>query len=93
MKKGYQKLLILELAILVLLVINSFIGNFLTGYKTVFFLFIVLGVFRWLLGFEKDRHRYIKDFILNETLIIIVFLLAYYALGLFVGFLKTDFFS
>ena len=93
MKKGYQKLLILELAILVLLVINSFISNFLTGYKTVFFLFIVLGVFRWLLGFEKDRHRYIKDFILNETLIIIVFLLAYYALGLFVGFLKTDFFS
>ena len=93
MKKGYQKLLILELAIFVLLIINSFISNFLTGYKTVFFLFIVLGIFKWLLGFEKDRHRFIKDFILDETVIIIIFLLAYYTLGIFVGFLKTDFFS
>lgn len=93
MKKGYQKLLIFELAILVLLITNSFISNFLTGYKMVFFLFIVLGVFKWLLGLEKDRHRFIKDFILDETVIIIVFLLIYYSLGIFVGFLKTDFFS
>ena len=92
MKKGYQKLLIFELILLSFLMINSFIFNFLTGYKNVFFLILVLGLFLWLLGFEKDRHRYIKDFILDETVIIIIFLLIYYSLGIFVGFLKTDFF-
>ena len=93
MKKGYQKLLILELVILVLLLINSFAINFLTGYKTVFFLILVLGLFKWLLGFEKDRHRFIKDFILDEIVIIVIFLLSYYFLGIFIGFLKTDFLS
>ena len=91
MKKGYKKLLILELILFLILGINSFSYNFLTGYKMIFFLFIVLGVFKLLLGFEKDRHRYIKDFILDETVMLIVFLLIYYFIGVFIGFVKTDY--
>ena len=91
MKKSYQKILGLELIIFIFLMINSFVFNFLTGYKIIFFLLIILGVFKLLLGYEKDRHRYIKDIILDELIYLIIFLIAYYFLGIFIGFLKTDF--
>lgn len=91
MKKGYKKLLILELIIFSILGINSFIYNFLTGYRIVFFLIFILVAFKLLLGFEKDRHRYVKDFILDEVVMLIAFLLVTYFLGIMVGFIKTEY--
>ena len=91
MKKGYQKLLILELILFMILGINSFIYNFLTGYKIVFLLIIFLGAFKLLLGFEKDRHRYIKDIILDEVVMLIIFLLIVYFLGIITGFVRTEY--
>ena len=91
MKKGYKKLLILELIIFSILGINSFICNFLTNYRIVFFLFLVLISFKFILGFEKDRHRYAKDFILDELIMLIIFLLIIYFLGIMMGFIKTEY--
>ncbi len=91
MKKGCKKLLVLELIIFSILGINSFIYNFLTGYRIVFFLIFILAAFKYLLGFEKDRHRYVKDFILDEVVMLIVFLLVIYFLGIMMGFVKTEY--
>lgn len=90
MKKGYKRLLIFESFLVVVLLINSFFVNFLSGYGISFFLIVILMVFKCLFGFEKDRHRYTKDIILDVIIFLIVFLLLYYLLGIIVGFYKSS---
>ena len=41
------------------------------------------------LGFEKDRHRYSKDIILEIIIILIAFFLFYYLSGLLIGYAKN----
>ena len=65
MKKGYIKLLIFELLILFVLMVNSFIVTFLSQLGTCIFLGIILILFKYIFGLERDRHRYIKDIILD----------------------------
>ena len=93
MKKGYKRLLIFEIIIFALLIINSFTNNYLYGIKISLFLMILLIIFKLYFGFEKDRHRYLKDFLLDETIFIIVFLIAYYLFGILVGFSKMNYWN
>ena len=65
MKKGYKRLLVFESFLALILLINSFFVNFLSGYGISFLLIGVLIAFKCLFGFEKDRHRYTKDIILD----------------------------
>ncbi len=90
MKKSYQKLLIFDIVLLVILILNGLILNILSNYYYMdVFLVLLLIAFKFLFGFEKDRHRYIKDIITNLFIIFMISFIAYYILGIFTGFYKT----
>lgn len=90
MKRGYRNLLILELVIFLVLILNSFVSNILSNYRMVLFLLIIIGIFHFFLRFEKDRHRYTKDIILEEVIFLIMFFLLYYISGIFLSFARVD---
>jgi len=89
MKKDY-KLSIFQLILLVILIINSVFYNFLSNYGIIILLVIVLVLFKLLFGFEKDRHRYTKDCIMNITVYLLIFFILYYLLGIVVTFTKNE---
>ena len=70
-KKVNYRLVIFQIILLLILFFNSFIYNFLSNYWMVGFLLLVLLIFKFMYGFEKDRHRYMKNSIMN----IIIYLL------------------
>jgi len=70
MKKSYLKLLLFEILIFLLLFLNSFVWNILNGYKTIIFLILTIVILKFIIGIERDRHRYTKDIIFD----IIIFL-------------------
>lgn len=89
MKKGYKKLLIFQLILLVIFIFNSFVSSILTKYNQIIFLIIILIFFKFLFGFEKDRHRYIKDLILETIIFLLTYFIIFYLLGIIIGFAKT----
>ncbi len=89
MKKGYIKLIILNIILIISLVLSSFISNILNYTNLVVFLLALTAIYKYLFGFEKDNHRYIKDICFNFLIIILSFLLIYYLLGLVIGFVRT----
>ena len=89
MIRGYKRLLIFEIILASILFINSFFVNFLSGLRMSAFLFIVFIAFKCLFGFEKDKHRYVKDVTLDFIIFLIVFLLLYYLSGIFIGFYRS----
>ncbi len=90
MKKSYQKLIIFDIIFAIILLLNSFILNILGNYYYMdIFLIVLLIIFKLLFGFEKDRHRYVKDIITNMLIILLVTFICYYILGIFIGFYRT----
>ena len=91
MKKSYKRLIIFDILVAIILLLNSFMLSILRNfwYMTIF-LAILLVVFKYLFGFEKDRHRYIKDIIINMLIIFMISFIIYYIFGIFIGFVKTD---
>lgn len=85
MKKSYKYLLIYSISLIILLLINSFVFNFLSGYKMVLLLAISLILFDKIFVIEKDNHMYMKDIIKEILLYVLSFLIIYYFLGLIVG--------
>ena len=90
MKKSYFKLALFSLALIILFLVNSFIFHFLTQNLFNIFLLFLIGITYFVFGFEKDRHRYQKDIILELTILMISFFLLYYLVGIFIGFAKTS---
>lgn len=90
MKKSYFKLTIFSLVLIILFLVNSFIFHFLTQNLLNIFLLFLIGITSFIFGFEKDRHRYQKDIILELTILMISFFLLYYLVGIFIGFAKTS---
>lgn len=88
MKKGYKRLLIFQIFLIIILLLNSFFLNILPGYRMPLFLLLLIILFWRLFGIEKDRHRYIKDILLEVSIFIFSFLIIYYLFGLLVGFSK-----
>ena len=86
MKKGHIRLIILEILIMVILFLNSFVINMLSGYKMPLFLLLISIFFFFRFGFEKDKHRYIKDAMLEVIIFLLIFLILYYLFGVVVGF-------
>lgn len=89
MKKSYIKLSILMLVIFIIFVINWLwfkIGNrlVLTG-----LLLLVLVMIKMLVGFEKNRYRYVRQIFYETTIFLLIFFIGYYILGLVVGFYKV----
>ena len=90
MKRGYKRLLLFEFIIFVILLINIVFIDFLSNIGLCILLFISLISFRYLFGFEKDRHRYVKDILLDTTIFLIIFFIIYYLIGILVTFGKTQ---
>lgn len=90
MKKSYFKLTLFSLVLIILFLVNSFIFHFLTQNLFNIFLLFLIGITYFVFGFEKDRHRYQKDIILELTILMISFFLLYYLVGTFIGFAKTS---
>ena len=89
MKRSYIKFWIFSVCILIVLLLNSFILNILGNYYYMdVFLLILLILFKFIFGFEKDCHRYKKDIIINMTIIFLIFFILYYIMGIFIGFYK-----
>lgn len=89
MKSGYKRLLIFELFIIAILILNSFVSSILRDYVMVAFILIILILFKFLFGFEKDRHRYIKDIIYETTIFLLIFFLLYYSSGIIFEYART----
>ena len=91
MKKSYQNLIIFDIVFIIILLLNSFILNILGNYyNMIIFLLLALIIFKLVFGFEKDRHRYIKDIISNMIIILLISFILYYILGIFIGFYRID---
>ena len=70
MKKSYIKIIILLLIFSILFILNSFTFKILDQIKLDIVLLLILVLTYIVLGFEKDRHRYTKDVILEITIIL-----------------------
>lgn len=90
MKKGYMRLLGFEIFIFLVLILNSFVLNILSGYKLIIFLVSLLVIFKLLFGFERDRHRYSKDILFDVIIYLIIFFIVFYLLGIFITFARTE---
>lgn len=88
MKKGYKRLLIFSFLLTAILLINTFIVNYLSKYTMVLFLAILIFIFKVRFVLEKDNHRYMKDIFFELFLYIMMFFILFYLLGLVVGLTK-----
>ena len=94
MKKSYIKIILFIFTFSFILVLNSLKFKMLgqIGLDIVLLLSLVIMYFTF--GFEKDRHRYSKDIILEIIIILIAFFLFYYLSGILIGFAKnTNYFT
>jgi len=74
---------------ILLLFLNSFVWNILNNYGMIIFALIMLILFKCFFGFEKDRHRYVKDIIFDIFIIILISFLSYYLMGIYIGFYRV----
>lgn len=86
MKKGYKRLLIIELFFLIL---SSFAHSILSKYVDVLFYIIAIPIFTVFFGTEKDKHRYWKIICVEIIINVVVFLILYYLLGIIIGYVKN----
>lgn len=91
MKKGFNKILILEIILLIFLLFNSFIFKIANMYviSGIMLPFLILMIV--LNGFEKDNYRYKKDVLLNIIIFLLMYYFITYFLGLFSGFVKSSY--
>lgn len=91
MKKGFNKILILEIILLIFLLFNSFVFKIANMYviSGIMLPFLILMIV--LNGFEKDNYRYKKDVLLNIIIFLLMYYFITYFLGLFSGFLKSSY--
>lgn len=89
MKKGFNKILILEIILLIFLLFNSFVFKIANMYviSGIMLPFLILMIV--LNGFEKDNYRYKKDVLLNIIIFLLMYYFITYFLGLFSGFVKS----
>jgi len=89
MKRSYKKIIVFDIVLIIILALNSFILNILGNYYYMdIFLLILLIMFKFLFGFEKDRHRYTKDIFTNILIILLISFIIYYIFGIFIGFYR-----
>ena len=89
MKKSYIKIILFIFTFSFILLLNCFQFKILGQIGLNIVLLIAMAILYIALGFEKDRHRYSKDIILEIIIILIVFFLFYYLSGLLIGYAKN----
>ncbi len=88
MKKGYKKLLILEIIIIILSFLNNFVSNILGDYKIII-LIGLFGAIYLLFGYEKDRHHLSKSVMVEILIFIMTYFILYYLFGVIISFMRT----
>ncbi len=89
MKKGYIRLLIFSLVLIILSLFNAFVINIFSGYKIVIFLMVILVVFNQIFVIERNRRLYFKDILFEILLFSLAYFIIYYLLGFVVGLART----
>lgn len=89
MKRGEKWLFIFGISMLIFLLFNSFVYNFIPGIYTSLFLGICLLIFKFVFGFEKSNFRSTKEVLLDTMITVLAFMLIYYLFGLVIGFAKV----
>ena len=89
MKRGYKRLLLLSIVLIIIFLADIFLMNFFSSYKMVFFQVALLIFFDYFYVIEKDKHRFYKELLFEIILFIISFFLLYYLLGFVVGLAKN----
>lgn len=89
MKKSYIKLLFLIFVFITIFIINSLQLKIINQVNLDIILVLLLFISYKLFGFEKDRHRYIKDVVLEIIISLVTFFLLYYLSGILIGFAKV----
>ncbi len=90
MKSGYKRLLLFLAVLFIIVLLNTFIINFLSDYRIVVFLIILLFIFNKLFVIEKDKNMNIKNMLFEVFIFLIAFFILYYLLGLVVGLAKNS---
>ena len=89
MKKGYLRLLLFEVFFIIAFILSGFVSSILSGYIKVLSIVGMLILFKFLFGFEKDRHRYWKSICIELIICLLTYFLLYYLLGILIGFVKV----
>ena len=89
MKKSYKRLLVFEIIIIIFLLLGSFVSSILSENYKVLFLLVGLVLFKFLFGFEKDRHRWTKSICIEIIICLLIYFLLYYLSGILLTFAKT----
>lgn len=88
MKKGYIRLLVFEFLVCIVLFLNSFVWNILSRTTLNIFLLLLIIIFKIFFGLEKDRHRFLKDILMDVFIFLMVFFILYYLFGIIITFVK-----
>ena len=89
MKRGEKWLFIFGISMLVFLLFNSFVYNFIPGIYSSIFVGVCLVIFKLIFGFEKSNFRSTKEVLLDTLITILTFMLLYYLFGLIIDFAKV----
>ncbi len=89
MKKGYKRLLIFEIILIILFLLSNFVPSILSNYTKILFIIILLLMFKFLFGFEKDNHRYTKNVCIELIIYLLIYFLLYYLSGIVLSFART----
>lgn len=89
MKKGYIRLFIFEIFILLLLTSNVLLDSILNRYLLIIFVGVLIVLFKFIFGFEKEKRRYTKDIIYEIIIVYLSYFILFYLFGLITGFYKT----
>lgn len=90
MKKSYIKIILFIFALSFIILLNCLKFKILGQIELDIVLLLSLVIVYFTFGYEKDRHRYSKDIILEIIIVIIAFFLLYYLSGIIIGFVKNS---
>lgn len=89
MKKSFKRLIIFSLIIILIMFLNSFVLKLFNRWTLFLFTVILLIITKKVFGYEKDRHRYVKDIVLEIIIFLMTFFILYYLSGIFISFAKV----
>lgn len=89
MKTSEKRLALIQVATIIILLLDIFVTNKLEEYGIVIFLGLVLAITILSLGHEKKRNLYEKDNILSILIYCFIYYIIIYLSGIIIGFLRT----
>ena len=89
MKKGNKRSLVILTIIIFVLLFDLFVFKKLDKYSICAFIFLLIGLSYYLIGFRKVKSRYDKDIILTIFIYVFIYYIIIYLSGLFIGFTRN----